>query len=198
MFLAAAPVALAQVISWTAGYWKKTPVLKLLAALLGVAWLAFLPNTCYLLTEWRHYLLTLDASNLYLQSRLDSGATLRLMLYTAFYFCYSAIGMLAFALAIRPMSRLVRLRGLSAWVAAIPLFLLLSLGVYLGLILRYNSWDLMTRPEQVWGSVLELTRHPMLVRFLVVFGAFLWLAYTAIDIWIDGFISRWRKTFGRT
>ena len=196
-FLAIAPVVLAQVISRMAGQWKRTPTLKILAALLGLGWLALLPNTCYLLTEWRHYLLTLDADNLYLRSRLDSNATLWLMIYTAFYFCYSAVGMLAFALAIRPMAQLLKSRGYTAWIWGIPFFLLMSVGVYLGLILRYNSWDLITRPSEVWNSVLELTRHPLLVRFIVVFGGFLWLAYTAIDIWIDGFIGRWKKTAGR-
>jgi len=189
-FLALIPVALAYTVAWIGRLSRRGLVLNILLAILALAWLAFLPNTCYLLTEWRHFLRTLDTSDLYLQSRLDSRMTLRLMTYTAFYFFYSGIGMLAFTLAIRPVARLWKADGVALWVSAVPLFIMLSIGVYLGLVLRYNTWDLVTRPGTVWASVMALTGRPRLLTFLVVFAIFLWLAYAAIDIWIDGLIAR--------
>ncbi len=38
----------------------------------------------------------------------DKEAILSIFAHTLFYFCYSAFGMLAFALAIRPVARLAR------------------------------------------------------------------------------------------
>ena len=190
-FLAIVPVVLANIIVWLAGL-PKRKILKVPVAMLGLVWLAFLPNTCYLLTEWRHFLFTLDGTDLYLQARIDSAMTLRLMLHTVFYFCYSGVGVLTFTLAIRPIARLAKQKGANLWVYTIPLFLMLSIGVYLGLVLRYNSWDLISRPGEVWESVKTLSRRPALSAFIIVFGGFLWLAYTAVDIWIDGLIIRWR------
>ncbi|MDO8588374.1 MAG: DUF1361 domain-containing protein [Armatimonadota bacterium] len=190
LFLAAVPVATAQAICRTEPRWRARPVLKIGVAVLLLVWLAFLPNTCYLLTEWRHFLARLDSSDLYIRSQLDNRMTLLLMFYTAFYFCYSAMGMLAFALAIRPIACLVRKDGAAAWVWGIPLFLLTSLGVYLGLVLRFNSWDLITRPSTVWAVAASLAARPVLAAFLVLFAGMLWLAYIVTDIWIDGLILR--------
>ncbi|MBI2843369.1 MAG: DUF1361 domain-containing protein [Armatimonadetes bacterium] len=190
LFLASVPVALAYLTSWLAGVARKKPVFRIPVAVLLLAWLAFLPNTCYLLTEWRHFLMTLDAANLYLRSQIDRDVTLKLMLYTAFYFCYSAAGMLALTLAIRPIARLARKDRATLWVYAIPLFLMLSVGVYLGLVLRYNSWDLVVRPHEVMNSVLGIVYRPKLFSFIIAFAGFLALAYAAIDMWIDGFLAR--------
>ena len=73
------------------------------------------------------------------------------------------------------------------------LFLLVSLGVFLGLVPRYNSWNLVTHPGQIFSTIGTVFHHPVLSAFLVVFAAMLWLAYLVIDIWIDGFLLRWRS-----
>lgn len=156
----------------------------------GVAWLLFLPNTCYLLTEWRHYLYTLGKTDLYLRSQQNSAATLLLMVYTAFYFIYSAVGMLAFALAIRPVERLARHLGMISWVWGLPLFGMTSIGVYLGLVLRFNTWDFLTMPDSIWDATTQIAHRPMLAGFVLLFALFLWFAYVAIDIWVDGFKAR--------
>lgn len=192
-FLAVIPVVLGYAIYRLAALPEKKRPPKLAFVLLGLAWLAFLPNTCYLLTEWRHFLHVVGRTGLYTSWRLGGEATLALMTYTTFYFCYSAIGMLTFAMAIRPMARLAKRKGLNLWIWGLPLFLMLAVGVYLGLILRYNSWDLITRPGEVWSSVAALSVRPRLSAFIVGFGAFLWLAYFAMDIWIEGLLARWRE-----
>jgi len=193
-FLALVPVALAQVICRAATVPKKGTALKVSLVLLTLTWLAFLPNTCYLFTEWRHFLARLDASDLYLRSQQSSGLILRLMIETAAYACYAGFGMLTFVLAIRPIERLARKRFVEVWPLAIPLFILLSVGVYLGLILRFNSWELLTRPMDIGRSVAALAYRPTLSLLIIAFAGFLWLAYIAIDIWIDGFLVRWRGT----
>jgi uncharacterized membrane protein len=169
---------------------------KLGMVVLGLVWFAFLPNTCYLLTEWRHFLASVDGAGMYLRTNLDSVQTLHLMFRTAFYFVFSGTGMIAFALAIRPMAALARSRSAHWWTLGIPLFVTLSLGIYLGLILRYNSWDLLMRPAEVFASIGALSERPRLSVFIVAFGGFLWLAYFVLDVWIDGLIARWRKVFG--
>lgn len=193
VFLALIPVVLGYSIYGIAKSLPRSLIRNSAIALLGLAWLVFLPNTCYLLTELRHFFKTLDAGNLFLRSRADKDLAVLLMAYTAFYFCFSGVGMLAFVLAIRPIVRLAQRAKYSLIILGMPLFLMLSIGVYLGLILRYNSWDLVTNPDKVFSSIISLTGRPVLSAFILIFGGFLWLAYLAIDIWVDGISIRWKN-----
>lgn len=192
LFLAAIPVALGLGIGWLSSRWKNRPVASFLIAAMMLAWLAFLPNTCYLLTEWRHYLSRLDRYDLYLESQISPHVTLTLMFDTVFYFCYSAIGLLAFTLAVRPVADVVKREGGRPWAWGIPLFILTALGVYLGLILRFNSWDLLARPGDVWYAASSVATRPLLATFVLAFAGVLWFIYMTIDIWFDGLALRWR------
>ncbi len=200
LFLAAIPVAAAYAIAWL---WKGSgraprPARIALTGVLGAIWLTFLPNTCYLLTEWRHFLEVAFDRDLYAAWTVekDRGAMLGLVLHTLFYFAYSAAGMLTFALAIRPIHRLAAGRVGRLWVWAAPFFLLMSLGVYLGLVLRFNTWDLLARPEQIGDAIGRVASRPFLGGLVVVFGGFLWLGYIAMDIWFDGLLLRWQRRAG--
>jgi len=190
--LAVIPVAAAYAMYWLA-HRKSRALANIGIIILGLIWLAFLPNTCYLLTEWRHFLWRVGYSGLYAEWRADASSALELMIYTLFYMVFSGIGVLTLALAIRPIHRLARERGAVMWVWGVPLFLLLSIGVYLGLILRFNSWELLSRTGEIWASALEVARRPALTFFVVSFAGFLWLVYLATDIWIDGLLARLRS-----
>jgi uncharacterized membrane protein len=163
---------------------------------IGVLWLAFLPNSCYLLTEWRHFLELLRREDLYTQWTMarEPDALLRMVGSSLFIFIFSMFGMLTFALAIRPVARVLRQVWRNFWLLAIIFFPLISLGVYLGLVKRFNSWDLLHRPSLVWAAVMEALMRPRLFALILLFGFFLWLAYLIIDIWIDGFLWRFRRS----
>ena len=70
LFLAVLPVVLAFVIARGARRDRQATghVRWGLWAPLAFVWLLFLPNSCYLLTEWRHYLDTLTQSPLFAQA----------------------------------------------------------------------------------------------------------------------------------
>jgi len=197
-FLALIPVVLAYGIVWLARTARGSAGRKALIVGLSLGWLAFLPNTCYLLTEWRHFLEYVDSRDLFLRSQMNSFVFVRLCGLWLFYFLYSGSGMFTFALAIRPIEHLAAKRGASTWFWAIPFFIALSLGVYLGLVLRFNSWDLATRPGVVWDEIVAIGSRPALGSFIVLFGVFLWIAYKAIDIWIDGLADRLSRITGRS
>lgn len=194
--LALVPVVLAYVMRFVAS--TKAPRLAryLIIAAIAPVWLAFLPNTCYLLTEWRHFLFTLDYRDLYVHSQLDSKYYLPLIELSFFYACYSGFGMIAFALAIRPVERIAARAGLPIWAWAVPFFALVSLGVYLGLVQRFNSWEPLTNFEVIWSAGLEAMQRPRLGWFILGFGAFLWMSYEALDLWIDAAVQRFRELAG--
>ena len=192
--LALVPVVLANVIRLLVNQdGTIRPLLRAPVFILGMAWLAFLPNTCYLLTEWRHFLALVDYAHLGTRIQGDPSAVIMLMEITLFYFVFSAIGVLAFALAIRPIARIAKMRGMNLWVWGAPFFLLMSLGVYLGLVLRFNSWELIYKLGEIWASVLQLAFHPTRSLFILIFAAILWLVYLVIDIWVDGLALRLRR-----
>jgi uncharacterized membrane protein len=193
--LAVTPVLLALAIYGLVGREKKRLSLPVTVAaiVLGIAWLGFMPNTAYLLTQWRHFLITVGFSGLHVKWQVDSGAALTLMMYTLFYLCYSGIGILMFALGTRPIAAIIKRHSASLWIWGIPYFLLMSIGVYLGLVLRFNTWDLLLRPEQIWHATVELMNRTMLTSFVIAFAGFLWLTYAIVDIWIDGLLLRWRR-----
>ena len=195
LFLAIVPVVLAFVIARgvrreqaATGY-----VQWLLWGPLALVWLIFLPNSCYLLTEWRHYLDTLTQSPLFSQAH-QGGGRLDFFLVTGFYLVYSGAGLLAFFLAVWPLDRLTR-RRLGWWGLALrPLiFPLCALGVYLGLMRgRFNSWDLVngSRLGDLLATTAQIFERPAVLISVLIFGAVLWIFYAAFDIWMDGIAWR--------
>ena len=193
--LALIPVGAGYAIRGLAGRTRRrvSPAVVPVIVVLGLVWLIFLPNTAYLLSEWRHWLRMMDRSNISSRLATDSGTALSFMTYTLFYLGFSSAGMLTFALAIRPVAHVMKARGANLWVWGIPLFLLCSVGVYLGLILRFNSWEMISRPGDVWAAVVLLMDHPVLTSFLIAFAAGLWILYIIVDIWIDGLSARLKR-----
>lgn len=168
----------------------RNPLLWASVVVLGLLWLAFVPNTCYLLTEWRHLLDLVERNHLYTRGKSDPQYLFSIGLFAFFYFCYSGFGVLALTLSIRPVERMLRAWRLPFLLLAPFLFLLLSVGVYLGLILRYNSWDLWTRPGVIGRTLVGIPFRPVLSFSILVFALVLWGLYEALDIWVDGVRER--------
>ncbi len=197
-FLATIPVVLAYAMLWVFTAVRRRWLRNLALSVMGAAWVAFLPNTCYLLTEWRHFLMSIDARDLYLQSKMDKAVFAQLCVMTMFYTAYSGFGVVAFALAIRPVEKMARAAGAAIWVWGLPFFTAMSVGVYLGLVLRLNSWDLVQRPGLVWYHVSAVGGRPLLAAFVVAFGVFLWALYESVDLWVDALTDRWSVIAGRS
>ena len=196
LFLAVVPVVLAFVIARGVRRERQQTgtVQWLLWGPLAAVWLAFLPNSCYLLTEWRHYFETLTESPLYAQAHQSGDGRVDFFLITAFYLVYSGAGLLAFFLAVWPLDRLTRPRlGRLGAVLRPLIFPLCALGVYLGLMQgRFNSWDLLSvsRLSALLATAVQVFQRPGLAGLIFLFGALLWLFYAAFDIWMDGWAWR--------
>jgi uncharacterized membrane protein len=199
LLLALIPVGLGYAAAWlgqraigdrASGVWL---VLVPLLAL----WLVFLPNSCYLFTESRHLFSTLERDAMWTRARHEPAVAMRLAIGGAVALLYAAFGSLTFALSIRPVKRWLEHAGVRTGVWAPFFFLLVSLGVYLGLVVRFNSWDVLTRPEEVLETIAGVADRPRLVATIGVFALFLWFAYELNDIWVDGFSLRWRQWTAR-
>jgi uncharacterized membrane protein len=191
LFLAVIPVVLAWTLAWGLTRQGKQRHLPLLVCIpLAVAWLVFLPNTCYLLTQWRHLLFDARWEGLLDAGHADRYAMLSTAKWSLFFLVYSGTGVILFTLAIRPMERWLRSIHHKFYLYAPFFFFLMSFGVYLGLIPRANSWDILTNPLWLWQQSLSALSNPTLMSAIIVFALILWALYEAIDLWIDGVAER--------
>ena len=108
--------------------------------------LLFLPNAPYVATDLVHFLYTVRSGDSPLWRLLGT----EFPLYTAFVIfglaCYSfSVDRLFFAI-------LMRMGKAWSWAAFICIPLLSAIGVYLGRVARYNSWDILTDPKGIIHS----------------------------------------------
>jgi uncharacterized membrane protein len=126
---------------------RSTP-LGLQLPLLGL-WLVFFPNAPYLVTDLIH----IDPADHTAIGLLGDAALVAV----------APVGLALGFSSLMLVERSVRERfgGRLALTVSVLSLVLASLGIYLGRVVRLNSWDLLTRPRLV-GSVLhELVRDPL-------------------------------------
>lgn len=162
------------------------------ALALGFVWLVFLPNTTYLVTEWRHFLYDEPFTTWRAGGQADRGGMLMTALAGALYTGYTLFGVVAFTVALRPVARRWRALGHRPARWAPPLFLLVSLGVYVGLVDRLNSWDVLA-PGRVLACCANALARPRALLAIVAFAAFHALAYVSTGFALDGYAAAWRR-----
>jgi uncharacterized membrane protein len=193
LVLSVVPVALGYALAWGLGRGLKQPYLKLLVGVpLALAWLALLPNTCYLLTEWRQLLLDPPAADLIAGRGAGQLAMLRTARWALYFLLYAGAGVLLVTLAIRPVEQWLRGAGRNPLFAAPFLFFLVSLGVYLALGPGLTSWDLFSRPLAVARTARGAFSSTPLLLSIAAFAVLLWALYEGTDVWVEGMAARLR------
>ena len=138
---------------------------------LGVVWLVFFPNAPYLLTDLKHVGSVGGVPVLYDVLLLSAGAWTGLLLGLTSLF-------LVHAVARR------RLGAPNAGALVVGVLALSSFGIYLGRVLRWNSWDLIAHPaaigNQVGGGLLHPLSHPRPLGLTVLLTSFLLVSYLVV------------------
>jgi uncharacterized membrane protein len=110
----------------------------------GLLWLLFLPNAPYIVTD-----------AIWLDEWALSGVP---RWYDVSLYLVAAVtgGILGFVSLYLVQRVVARSRGEAlGWLLAASSLLLSGVGVYLGRVLRWNSWDLFTRPEALLADIGE-------------------------------------------
>jgi uncharacterized membrane protein len=159
--LAWIPLLLA--ILLVAAYRQRRSLVELIVV--GAAWLLFLPNAPYVLTDFIHL-----GSNHRMYDTILVGSF--------------AVTGLALGFASLLLVQLVVTRACGAllgWVTALGSLFFASVGIYLGRVLRLNSWDAIQRPHHLWQLARFRLEDPFgnryLIGFVIAFCGFLTLAY---------------------
>jgi uncharacterized membrane protein len=147
------------VIAYFLYYWL--PGKSAILWCLGIfTWLVFYPNAPYMITDLIH----VDPSEK--DVVYDTLMIFSFSILSLFYGYYSI--KLIFELLLQKMNR-------SRSILLIFLFILMSsFGIYLGRILRLNTWDIVTHPLQtfieIWNHLFPVTQNPVTYAIIIIFS----------------------------
>lgn len=165
-FLAVVPLGLSMVLFRQGG---RRSLLWWLGA---IAFVAFLPNAPYVLTDVIHLIDDI---------RRESSIWLIALVLMPQYLLFMLIGFEAYVLSLINLGQDLKAQGHNRWVTPVELLLhaLSAIGVYLGRFERFNSWDFVTHPHTVLERTIEslVAKQPLIViatTFLVITGLY-WL-----------------------
>ena len=156
LFLALTPLALARYLFGR----KDRPRWLLITG--GAVFVAFLPNAPYVLTDVLHLPRELAATN---------GNHWLAAALVGQYLCLFAAGFAAYVLSLVRLERWLTDHGVSpgrVLATDLALHALCAVGIVLGRVFRFNSWDVITNP----GGLLDLVRVPQPRTFAVLFVLF--------------------------
>ena len=125
------------------------------------AWVLFLPNAPYLLTDVVHMIHDIQ------HAHSDARAYLVIATYSVLFAC----GLASYAFSLQLFRRFLH-RNLASRLVAPTILLvhaLCVLAMYLGRVIRLNSWDVLTAPQQVLASVLRVPRPTTVVILAITF-----------------------------
>lgn len=135
---------------WITGWIKKEPSIlasKLKLSIVLGAWLLFIPNSFYIITDLFH----LDRFN-------DAPKWFDLLLL----FSFAWNGILCGVISLRRVEGVIeRLRGKKLSVLLVfAVMWLNAFGIYIGRFLRFNSWDIITDPFSLAAEMIDMILHP--------------------------------------
>lgn len=143
------------------------------AVVLTLVWLAFLPNSFYMVSDLVH-----------LQQTGDIGILFDVVLLMSFIWNGLLAGFISLIMVHRALIRRVSTLRAHSLIAAV--LLIISFAIYLGRSLRWNSWDVLTNPGGLLFDVSERVINPFTYpQALVTTGTFfLLLGSMYLVIWL--------------
>jgi uncharacterized membrane protein len=142
---------------------------------LSLAWLLFLPNSFYLVSDFIH-----------LQDMPRNSVLFDSLVFTLFIINGLILGFASLYLIQLQLQRRISQLQTAAFVAAV--LLSCSFAIYLGRDLRWNSWDILVSPAGIIFDISERVirplAHPQAFSVTLMFFAFLaglyWVVWTII------------------
>jgi uncharacterized membrane protein len=126
-----------------------------------IFFIAFLPNAPYLLTDIIHLIQAI---------RADYSIWITTLIFIPLHVCAILLGWEAYVISVINQGLYLERQGSKKFVllSEILVHALSAVGIYLGRFLRFNSWDLVTRPDILLFSTIDslAAKKPLLVIFI--------------------------------
>lgn len=179
LFLAWVPLALAVVVQRLRATGTGRLGTRVAFAAGAGAWLLFFPNAPYIVTDLIH--LHHDRGE---RALLADGAVIG---------AFALTGLLLAVASLQRMHRPVvdRFGAGAGWAMVGAVSLLTGVGVYLGRVLRWNSWDLLSRPDALLADLARPLGDPLAYQRPLAVTVGFGLAFL---VW---YVGLWRLTESR-
>lgn len=148
--------------------------------LFGILWLLFYPNAPYIVTDIIHL------------GEASGGVPVwfDFILITAF----AVTGLLIGYVSLAQLHDMVRKRwGMTmGWIFVGSITVMTSFGIYVGRILRWNSWDIVTHPGMLMSDMIRLIHpvvEPSVIMIMLIFSVGLLALYSSLS-WLVGSLSK--------
>jgi uncharacterized membrane protein len=145
---------------------------KFFAFALAFLWLLFIPNAAYVIADLRH-ISGFCGDSYHFHNCIEN------IWMVPFFFTYGAVGWVAFVMLINQMREIVE-RHLGdiygAWFAPV-MIPIINLGVFLGLVGRWNSWDIFISPQSIIADAWQYLVNPLGFRSWLAYTIFLYILY---------------------
>ncbi|MCU0679175.1 MAG: DUF1361 domain-containing protein [Planctomycetes bacterium] len=142
-----------------------------LNGIVGFFWLIFMPNTAYVMSDVRHLNEFCPGS----ANNVCQDNAWQIMVF----FAYGAIGWVSYVYLLEQMAKFITNsigENAKRWFIALVIPLI-ALGVLLGLLDRWNSWEIFFHPGQILVSFLSFILVPVRFYTCLIYTAFLYLLY---------------------
>ena len=169
LFLAFVPLG----IAWYVQH-RGTQLNSISKYTLLVLWLLFLPNAPYVITDVIH--LSYSPSNWFIYDGITIGTFALLSLYFGFQ-------------SLIEVRKLFKSELAETWLNALTMgvLILCGFGIYLGRVVRFNSWDLITNPLDLLSTIslylINPIEHKSVWMFTLGFGIFLNFGFFLFKTW---------------
>jgi uncharacterized membrane protein len=162
-------------------YYRKTGFKKIenkiLAGVMIFIWFIFMPNAAYIISDSRHI------SNFCFNNSLYRVCPENAWLIIFFFF-YATIGLVAYIYLLNQMRNFLTglWNGRKAMIFIFFSIPLISLGLLLGLLNRWNSWEIFINPIKILKSAGHYFSDPIYFKNWLIFTVFLFALYAGGNV----------------
>lgn len=141
---------------------KKTSKFKIL--FISAVWLAFIPNAFYIITDLIH--LANSEGNLFWLDLIIVSS------YALIGFTFGLLSLLHFEKITR---QYISIKTVDFIIPTISI--LCGFGIYIGRIMRYNSWDILSNPIDLAFDLFQMAISIKAILFSLHFGVFIYFSF---------------------
>uniref|UniRef100_B8HVT1 DUF1361 domain-containing protein n=1 Tax=Cyanothece sp. (strain PCC 7425 / ATCC 29141) TaxID=395961 RepID=B8HVT1_CYAP4 len=158
----------------------------------AIAFLLFLPNAAYVLTDVIHLIAAIRV-----EQNLSFGQLVLGLI--PLYLVYMLVGFEAYVLSLTNLEVYLRGTLLQRYILPIEILInvLVAIGIYMGRFQRLNSWYILTRPQTLLDKTLQDLTRPLPLEVIAIIFVVLTLLYFIFKFLNSAVIYMWQNKYAK-